>query len=98
MNSECIFCNKNSLIDDENFMVFQSNNPQSELHLLICPKKHMVCVDWAYWNKIYPLVEKLKLKYHINSYSIHMNFNPPRQTILHSHLHFLAGKQHNTTY
>lgn len=92
MNSNtCVFCIKDSIIEDSEFLVFYSSDPQAQIHVLICPKIHMMVLDDNHWNKIYNIVEKVKNHFNVDSYSLHMNFKAPRQTIMHSHLHFLAG-------
>lgn len=86
----CPFCTIHSILEDENFNVFHSIEPESSIHLLIAPKEHMEVISSEYWAKLFVLIEKIKNNYQIPSYSIKMNFNAPRQTIFHSHLHFLA--------
>ena len=87
----CPFCNINTIISDPHFNVFPSISPESEIHLLITPKKHMKVIDQEHWSMLLPIVEQLKNKYSIESYTLKMNINAPRQEVMHSHLHFLAN-------
>nr|CRH06641.1 HIT(histidine triad nucleotide-binding proteins)-like protein (purine nucleoside phosphoramidase) [Candidatus Magnetococcus massalia] len=52
MAAECLFCKIaageipcNSVYEDERVIAFHDINPQAPIHLLVIPKKHIVCLD-----------------------------------------------------
>lgn len=89
----CPFCKIKTIVQNPWFNIFESISPESGIHLLIAPKEHMINIDLEHWSKLLPLVEQLKQLHSVTSYTLKMNFNAPRQEVMHSHLHFLSDKK-----
>lgn len=89
----CVFCAKTDVpYQFQDFKVFQTLEPTSEIHYLIVPKTHMVSIltSKEHWDKLFYVVESLKKILNVSSYSLHVNNYPPRQVVPHAHVHFLA--------
>lgn len=106
--SDCLFCKiiagqipSNIVYQDDTVVAFKDINPQAPLHVLIVPRKHIASL-----NELSPedegLVGSLVRRaaalakqggYHEGGYRTVFNTNREAgQTVLHIHLHLLAGR------
>jgi len=97
---DCVFCKivKNEIpreviYEDDEFLVFPSNQPVADIHWLIVPKKHIeTFLDIN--NEIFSMTKVaqrlIKEKNLLDSYRLCFN-GGKYQEVMHVHLHLLAG-------
>ncbi|MBL7036285.1 HIT domain-containing protein [Candidatus Microgenomates bacterium] len=100
---DCIFCKivegvnpAKKVYEDDDVLVFENINPVAEIHLLVCPKKHIesfLKIDESF--SLTPMVEatqKIISEKNIQE-GYKLVFNGGKyQTVPHLHWHLLAGK------
>jgi histidine triad (HIT) family protein len=108
MPSECLFCRivrreipANIVHETDELLAFRDINPQSPVHVLIIPKRHIVNLDEVKAEDA-PLVARLLLAaaelarsegISEDGYRTVMNCNNAGgQTVFHLHLHLLGGR------
>ncbi|MEM1634293.1 MAG: histidine triad nucleotide-binding protein [Candidatus Aenigmatarchaeota archaeon] len=109
--SECVFCEiiqrkkpAEIIYEDEKVLVFKDINPQSPIHYLIIPKKHIEGIqsikeeDIEIVGYMFYIARKIAESLGINNYEngYRLVFNVGKnagQSIFHLHLHFLAGRK-----
>lgn len=98
---DCVFCKlikgeipRKFEYEDDDIVVFNSNKPVAEIHLLIVPKKHVVTfmeLD-AEMQDLMKVAQKLiKDRNLVDGYRLCIN-GGKYQEVPHFHLHLLAGK------
>jgi histidine triad (HIT) family protein len=106
--SDCLFCKfVNNEIPtrlayrDEHVMAFEDINPQAPTHVLIIPTKHITSIneltaeDAQTVGQIYLIAQKIARErgFATDGYRTVMNTGSNAgQTVLHMHLHLLAGR------
>jgi histidine triad (HIT) family protein len=106
---DCIFCKivageipAHILCRDEELVAFHDINPQSPVHLLIVPVKHIETVldlgeiDEALVGKMIRTASRLATDEGINHHGFRLVFNCGEyggQEVYHLHLHVLGGRQ-----
>jgi histidine triad (HIT) family protein len=109
MNEDCIFCGiANKMIpsdivyEDDEMLAFKDVNPQSPLHLLFIPKKHIRSVnevsheDAEVIGRILLKIRDIAKEAGVSEsgYRIVMNCNKDAgQEVFHLHLHLLGGRK-----
>jgi histidine triad (HIT) family protein len=104
----CIFCEiiekKRSakiIYEDEYALAFEDINPQSPVHVLVVPKKHISTSleieegDNALVARMFQIANKIARDKGIaeRGFRLVMNCNPESgQTVFHIHLHILGGR------
>ena len=107
--SDCLFCkiaNKElasqMIYEDEEMVAIKDIHPQSSVHVLVIPKKHiptlndMAAPDLPLMGRMVAAIQKLacELKVGQSGYRVVINCNREGgQTVFHLHLHLLGGKQ-----
>jgi len=110
--SDCIFCkiaNKEipteMVYEDEYVAAFKDLNPQTPIHVLIIPKKHVETVvdlteeDELVVGKMFTAARKIAKKYDIEEKGFRLIVNCKEdagQEVMHLHMHFLAGQKLGT--
>jgi len=108
MEKTCIFCkilSKNAsskiVYEDEHIFAFEDIHPQSPIHILIIPKKHISTIlditseDTELLGQLFHVANKIAKDRGIakRGFRLVMNCNPEAgQTVYHIHLHLLAGR------
>lgn len=105
---DCIFCkiikgeiNAELKYEDERAIAIEDVNPQSPIHLLIIPKKHIKNTNEAtaaLLGHCLAVASKLAAEYEIDEsgYRIVVNCNEDGgQSVGHLHIHLLGGRQMN---
>ena len=105
---DCLFCKivggeipSSKVYEDEYVYAFNDINPQTPVHILVVPKKHICCVDGVnvensvYVAKIFeaiPLIaQSAGLK---NGYRVITNCGEDAcQTVKHLHFHVMGGRK-----
>lgn len=107
---DCIFCKivngeipSYQVYEDETFKVFLDVNPDSNGHLLIIPKKHILDItemDQNTWNQMIDIIQKMKLlleeKLEIDGLTLIQN-NGMVQEVKHFHLHLKPYYKNSTS-
>jgi len=104
----CLFCRiiekkvpSKIVYEDERIFAFEDINPQSPIHILILPRKHISTVleipreDNELIGHLFQVANKIAEERGIakRGFRLVMNCNPEAgQTIYHIHLHLLAGR------
>lgn len=107
--SECIFCQivegkipAKLLYEDEQAVVFDDINPQSRVHMLVIPKRHMVSLDDAketdatLLGQLMVVSAKMARERGIAASGYRVVANTGRgagQSVFHLHFHVLGGRQ-----
>ena len=105
---DCIFCKivsgeipSKKVYEDEKILAFNDLNPQAKVHVLVIPKKHILCVDEidssnsetvAYiFEKIPVIAKSLGLS---DGYRVITNCGDDAcQSVKHLHFHILGGEK-----
>lgn len=106
---ECLFCkiiNKeiksNLLYEDNDLIAFLDIDPQSPIHFLIVPKKHIETIldlrdeNIELIGKIHILAKELAIKQGIDKNGFRMVLNCKEdggQAVFHLHFHILGGRR-----
>lgn len=104
--SDCIFCkivNKEIpseiVYEDDKIIAFKDINPQTPIHLLIVPKKHILSVDHVeiqdktLMGDLILVAQKIAKEKNLSGYKLQINVGRNGgQIIDHLHLHLLSGK------
>ena len=106
--ADCIFCKIISkkipariVYEDESVLAFDDINPQSPIHMLVIPKKHISTSldltndDNVLIGHLYHIANKLAIERKIaeRGFRMVMNTNPEAgQSVYHIHLHLLGGR------
>ena len=103
---DCIFCKiaegtipSKKVYEDEYCMAFHDINPETPIHVLVIPKKHIASADEVttensiYLAKIFEAIPKVAAMAGItNGYRIISNCGPDScQSVPHLHFHILGG-------
>ncbi len=110
--NDCIFCkiiNKeipsNIVYEDEEILAFRDINPQTPVHVLVIPKKHITSLaeltpeDEAIVGKIYTVINKIAKQEGILERGFRVIVNCGEdggQEVKHLHFHILGGKKLGT--
>ncbi len=104
---DCIFCKivageipAKKLYEDEQVMAFADVNPQTPVHALIVPKRHIVSLahtsreDAGLLGHLHAVASELAAKHELTSgYRTVINTGPDGgQTVGHLHVHLLGGR------
>ena len=105
----CLFCkiankeiDSNIVYEDDHIIGFHDINPQSPVHLLLIPKKHISTIneveieDTALVGHMVHIAKQLAAENNIaeSGYRLVFNVNPAGgQEVYHIHLHILGGRQ-----
>jgi histidine triad (HIT) family protein len=103
----CIFCKianheipSDIQFEDENLLAFNDIAPQTPIHILIIPKKHIASIndlqekDANLAGSILLLAKHLAQKLDLSSYRLVTNTGEDAgQTVKHLHFHLLGGKK-----
>lgn len=109
MSDDCIFCKiaqgdipADKVFEDQEVVVFKDLNPQAPVHLLAIPKKHITTLEFAepedqallgtlmFTAKTVAAEQGLEAA----GYRLVMNVGEQAgQTVMHLHLHILAGRE-----
>jgi len=105
--SDCIFCkiasgeiNSACLYEDEYVFAFKDINPQTPIHFLVIPKKHISSMNEVtsenaiYATKCLEAIPKIAKSLNLaGGYRVISNCGADAgQTVFHLHFHVLAGK------
>ena len=105
---DCIFCKianneipAKKVYEDEKVIAFNDVNPISPVHILVIPKKHIVCADEINSNNksivgdVFEAIAKVAKKLNLrNGYRIINNCKEDGgQTVNHLHFHLIGGKK-----
>ena len=108
LKMDCVFCKIVSgeipakiVYEDEQVLAFNDVNPVAPVHVLVIPKKHIVCVDDINSDNKYIIgdifftISKVAKKLNLASgYRIINNCKEDGgQTVNHLHFHLLGGKK-----
>ncbi|WP_198266378.1 histidine triad nucleotide-binding protein [sulfur-oxidizing endosymbiont of Gigantopelta aegis] len=107
--SNCLFCQiaqykipAKIAYEDEHIIAFHDISPQAPIHILIIPKQHIATInDFSeresdLLGKMILVAKKLAHELGVadDGYRLNMNCNQQGgQTVFHTHLHLLAGRQ-----
>jgi histidine triad (HIT) family protein len=107
--SDCLFCGivegkikANIVYQDDVAVAFNDIAPKAPVHILIIPRKHIVCVsdiaeqDRALIGQIFQLAAKLAREQGIadSGYRVVVNSGADAgQSVFHLHYHLLGGRQ-----
>ena len=92
----------NILYEDDNLLAFEDINPQAPIHILIIPKKEIKTIndiedsDKALIGEMFLAAKKIAKKINIDKKGYRLIFNcndDGGQTVLHIHMHLLAGRK-----
>lgn len=88
----CVFCNfKGPVVTRFNgFMVIKDIHPKAKYHFLIIPEKHMGSYEKQSLSEAFEVANQVVSSFNLNSYTMTINFNKPRQQVPHAHLHLLS--------
>lgn len=107
MNDDCIFCKigrneipSKHIYDDPEIFAFDDIHPQAPVHLLICPRKHMVSLndaesgDSAMLGEMLLVAKQLAAERGISAgYRIVINNGAEAgQSVDHLHIHVIGGR------
>lgn len=101
---DCLFCKiakkelpAEVIYEDEQIMVFKDINPQSAVHLLIIPRKHIESVntvelgDKELMGELILIAQKTAREQNLTDYNLKINVGRKAgQLIDHLHLHLLS--------
>lgn len=107
--TDCIFCKICSkkipakiVYEDESALAFEDINPQSPVHVLVIPRKHistsldLTQSDNALIGHLFLIANRIAVERGIagRGFRLVMNTNPEAgQSVYHIHLHLLGGRQ-----
>jgi histidine triad (HIT) family protein len=107
--SDCLFCGivegkikANIVYQDDAAVAFKDVAPKAPVHILIIPRKHIVCVsdiqdqDQPLIGRIFHVAAKLAGEQGIadSGYRVVVNSGPDAgQSVFHLHYHLLGGRQ-----
>jgi histidine triad (HIT) family protein len=107
--SDCLFCGivegkikANIVYQDDAAVAFKDVAPKAPVHILIIPRKHIVCVsdiaeqDRDLIGQIFQVAAKLARELGIaeSGYRVVVNSGPDAgQSVFHLHFHLLGGRQ-----
>ena len=92
----------NILYEDDNLLAFEDINPQAPIHILIIPKKEIKTIndiedsDKTLIGEMFLAAKKIAKKINIDKKGYRLIFNcndDGGQTVLHIHMHLLAGRK-----
>lgn len=106
MDMDCIFCdvaNKraraNIVLETDEFVVFDNINPQSPVHVLVVPKKHISKKDAiegkepGFWDKMFAVVNQAVKALNLNETGYRLvNNGAGYHAVDHEHFHIMGGK------
>ena len=105
---DCIFCKiiggeipSSKVYEDDYVYAFNDINPQTPVHILVVPKKHICCADAVnadnsiYVAKIFEAVPKIAAEAGLkNGYRVITNCGEDAcQTVKHLHFHIMGGRK-----
>ena len=106
---DCIFCKiadgtipANIVYENETVIAFRDLQPQAPDHILIIPKKHIPTIndfaaeDWAIFAAMGSAAKEVAGAISVaeKGYRLVINCNNEGgQTVFHTHMHFLSGRQ-----
>jgi histidine triad (HIT) family protein len=106
--TDCIFCKiiageipGQFVYRDDEIVVFRDINPAAPVHLLITPRKHIASnteatsADEALLGKMFTVARNLATEQGLNTSGYRLIINTGAgagQTVLHLHMHLIAGK------
>ena len=105
---DCLFCKiiggeipSSKVYEDEYVYAFNDINPQTPVHILVVPKKHICCADAInaensiYVAKIFEAVPKIAAEAGLkNGYRVITNCGDDAcQTVKHLHFHVMGGRK-----
>ena len=106
--SDCLFCkimkgeiSSDKVYEDDDVFAFNDIDPQSPVHVLIIPKKHIAYVadmeetDAELFGKLVLAANKIAKKLDVKEGSYRLVFNNGKlsgQVVFHVHLHLLANR------
>ena len=103
---DCLFCKiirkdipAKAIFEDESLFAFEDIHPQAPVHILICPKKHVVSLvdateeDAALLGRLQLAAAKLARERNLSDYRTVVNNGAGAgQSVFHLHLHLLGGR------
>jgi histidine triad (HIT) family protein len=109
MNNNCIFCNivekkqpTEIIFEQEDILVIKDIAPQSPIHLLILPKKHIENIktieeyDIQLLSSMFFVAQELSKKLQNCDFKLVINNGKSvGQHVFHLHVHFLSGRLNN---
>jgi histidine triad (HIT) family protein len=105
--NDCLFCkigNKEIsaklVYEDPEIFAFEDISPQAPVHILLCPRKHMVSLteasaeDTAMLGKLQLLAAQIAKERHLTDgyRTVFNNGRGAGQSVFHLHLHLLGGR------
>lgn len=105
---DCLFCKiiggdipSSKVYEDDYVYAFNDINPQTPVHILVVPKKHICCADAVnaensiYVAKIFEAVPKIAAEVGLkNGYRVITNCGEDAcQTVKHLHFHVMGGRK-----
>jgi histidine triad (HIT) family protein len=109
MRPECIFCRIAAgqesaalLYEDDQCVVFEDNNPQAPVHLLVIPRKHITSLNDGFENDggllghMLAVVCRMAREQGIDGTGFRTVINTNAeagQTVYHLHVHLLGGRR-----
>jgi histidine triad (HIT) family protein len=105
--SECIFCRiargeapARIVYKDEDVTAFHDLNPQTPVHVLIIPNRHIVDVNQAQpedepvLGKLFTTARRVAQELGVTDYRLVINNGPQAgQSVFHLHMHVLGGRR-----
>ena len=103
----CIFCQivggeipSDIVYQDDEFIAFKDIHPQTPVHLLIIPKKHIVSIadledeDAPLMGRMITFAKKIGQMVSEKGYCLVINTGPDGgQVVMHIHMHLLGGRK-----
>lgn len=105
---DCVFCQiiakkmaADIIFEDDELIAFHDINPQAPSHILIVPKKHIVCLskiadeDTHLLGKMLTVAKNITREKKFDEKGFRIALNEGKdggQTIYHIHMHLLAGR------
>jgi histidine triad (HIT) family protein len=106
--NDCLFCKigrkeipAKLVYEDDDLFAFEDIQPQAPVHILLCPRKHLVSLtdaaadDSAMLGKLQLTAAQLAKELHLTDgyRTVFNNGRAAGQSVFHLHLHLLGGRE-----